>query len=68
MLAILVQSSVPQENPIAWILGFLGHPPPDETVHLMIVSAPTKAERDYIVVEHAVYGSPRLLGWDNSAK
>jgi hypothetical protein len=68
MLAILVQSSVPQEGPIAWILGFLGHPPPDETVHLIIVFAATKRERDYIVVQHAAYGNPRLLRWDNSAK
>jgi hypothetical protein len=68
LLAVLVQSSVPQENPIAWILGFFGHPPPDETVHLIVVSAATKRQRDYIVVEHAVYGNPRLLRWENSAR
>lgn len=53
---------------LALTLGMMGHPPPDETVHLIVVSARTKAERDYIVVEHVVYRRPRLLGWDNSAR
>ena len=68
ILAILVKSSVPQSGGLAVILGLLGHPPPDETVHLIVVSADTRAERDYIVVKHAVYGNPRLLGWSSSPR
>jgi hypothetical protein len=67
-LAILVQSSFPQKGIIPAILGVFGHPPPDETVHLLIVSASTKAVRDLVLVEHASYGTPRLLGWDNTAE
>lgn len=67
-LAILVQSSFPQKGIIPAILRFMGHPPPDETVHLLIVSAPTKAVRDFVLIEHASYGTSRLLGWDDSSK
>jgi len=68
LLAIVVDSSVPQENPIAWLLGLFGHPPPDETLHLIIVSTTTKTEKDFVVLKHVVYGYPRLIRWDNSAK
>lgn len=63
ILAVLVDSSVPQENPLAWILGFFGHPPPDETIHLIIVSPTTKMVRDITILRHIEYGYPRLLGW-----
>jgi len=67
-LAILVQSSFPLKGVIPTILRYSGHPIPDETVHLLIASASTKAVRDFVLIEHASYGTPRLLGWDASGK
>ncbi len=67
-LAILVESSVPLKGIIPTILRYWGHPIPDETVHLLIVSASTKAVRDFVLIEHASNGIPRLLGWGDSGK
>jgi hypothetical protein len=68
LLAVLVTSSVPQSGFFASILGVLGHPPPDETVHLLLVSAVTRKVTDYVIVEHSVYGFPRLLRWDDAQR
>jgi hypothetical protein len=61
-LAILHEQSIPRRDMLGNITGFFGHPIPDETVKLIVVSS-TGSCNDYILIQHLAYSNSRLLDW-----